>query len=276
MRISVTIIDEASMKAPIVFRGDYEESIKKAAEIGYSGIELHLGDPQTIDQENFMKLCKENNISVTSIGTGPGYGKRGLSLSSPDKEIRERATGCVKGHIDLASAFGSVVIVGLLKGLVSESRDLDSYLQDLESSLRICLDYAEEKNVTLVLEAINRYESDIFNTIAECVDFVKKFNTDHLKVHIDSYHMNIEETQIHQNIKEAGKYIGHVHVADSNRWHPGNAHFDFEKLIETLDEIDYQGALAVECLSFPNQQEAAEKSFSHLQEILSSASVGRK
>jgi 5-keto-L-gluconate epimerase len=268
MMLSITMIDEATSKVPVVFRGKYEHSIQNAAEIGYEAIELHLDDPNSIDKESFIRLCKEYNIKVTSIGTGPGYGRRGLSLSSSDEMIRQNAIGCLKDHISLAAELNSVVIVGLLKGQVSESEDRTSFFQRFESSLCECLKFAEEKNVILVLEAINRYESDSFNTIEDCVNFIKKLNTSHLKVHIDSYHMNIEEDKIFENIRVAGDYIGHVHLADSNRWYPGKGHFDFVQLLKVLEEIDYKGALALECLSLPNQQEAAEKAYACMSAIM--------
>jgi 5-keto-L-gluconate epimerase len=264
MKLSVTIIDEASSKVPVILRGKYEETIRKAAEIGYKGIELHLDDPNQINQDEFIQLCQNHHLSLTSIGTGPGYGRRGLSLSAPDVKIRERAINCIKDHIRFASEFDSVVIIGLMKGLVSECGNEESFFANLETSLRECLVFAEEMDVVLVLEAINRYESDSLNTIEQCTEFVKKIDSSHLKVHIDSYHMNIEEDNIYENIKKAGNYIGHVHIADSNRWYPGNGHFDFSKLVEELRNIDYKGALAVECLSLPSQHEAAEKAFTYL------------
>jgi 5-keto-L-gluconate epimerase len=264
MKLSVTIIDEASPEVPVILRGKYEETIRKAAEIGYEGIELHLDDPNQIDQDKFIQLCQNHHLSLTSIGTGPGYGLRGLSLSSPDRMIRERAIHCIKDHIRFAAKFNSVVIIGLMKGLVSECGDNETFFSNLETSLRECLVFAEEMDVVLVLEAINRYESDSLNTIEQCMEFVKKLDSSHLKIHIDSYHMNIEENNIYENIKKAAKYIGHVHVADSNRWYPGNGHFDFPKLVGVLRSIDYIGALAVECLSLPSQHEAAEKAFSYL------------
>lgn len=264
MKLSVTIIDEANLKVPVILRGNYEDTIKKAAKMGYEGIELHLDDPSEINQESFVKFCRENSLILTSIGTGPGYGRRGLSLTSSNEEVRTKAIRCINDHIRFASEFGAVVIIGLLKGLVSESENEETYFKRLESSLQECLLLAKEKNVVLVLEAINRYESDALNTIEEVIEFIKRFNTNHLKVHIDSYHMNIEEDNIFENVKKAGSYVGHVHLADSNRWYPGKGHFDFQSLLSVLTGMGYKGALAVECLSLPNQQEAAERAYDYI------------
>jgi len=268
MNLSVTIIDEASLKVPVIFRGEYEETIESAAKIGYKGIELHLDDPSSVDEDKLIRLLQHNNVSITSIGTGPGYGRRGLSLSSNDVGIRNQAISCIKEHIHLAAKLDAVVIIGLMKGLVRECDHSNAYWANLKSSLSECLEVAEEKNVVIVLEAINRYESDCLNTIEQCVEFVSQFRTNHLKVHIDTYHMNIEEDRIYENIKKAGAYIGHVHLADSNRCYPGNGHFNFRKLIEVLSAVDYRGALAIECLSIPNQQEAAERAYVYMSELL--------
>jgi sugar phosphate isomerase/epimerase len=78
-----------------------------------------------------------------------------------------------------------------------------------------------------------------------------------LKLHIDTYHMNIEEDQIGRNILAAGKHIGHVHIADSNRGYPGAGHYNFVETIAALRAVGYQGALAVECLARPTPDAAA-------------------
>jgi sugar phosphate isomerase/epimerase len=135
-------------------------------------------------------------------------------------------------------------------------------------ALEACLPLAEKAGVTLVLEAVNRYESDILNTIAECVRFIERLGSDHLKVHIDTFHMNTEEDRIGENIVAAGKYIGHVHIADSNRHFPGRGHYDFAETISALKTIGYDRALSVECLGLPTPIEAATGAHRFLREAI--------
>jgi sugar phosphate isomerase/epimerase len=123
---------------------------------------------------------------------------------------------------------------------------------------------ARQGGVTLVLEALNRYESDYLNSIEECARFIERFDREHVKLHIDTFHMNIEEDHISRNILAAGRRIGHVHVADSNRGYPGSGHYNFAETIAALRRVGYQGALAVECLGLPTPEEAARGAYRFL------------
>jgi sugar phosphate isomerase/epimerase len=261
MDLSITIAKEAGEMAPVVMRGDYFENIRKCAEIGYPAVELHIRDPKEFDVEAGKKRCSENSIGISTIGTGTGYGIDGLGLGCRDEKRRTGAIERIRDHIDLAAAFDAKVIVGLMRGLLKDSPSRTQFDLDLKKSLEQCLEYASETNTMIVLEAINRYECDSYNTIEESMELVKDLGSDLLKVHIDTYHMNIEEADIRESIMKGGDYIGHCHLADSNRWYPGAGHYDFSETVKALREINYKGVLAMECLYFPDQYTAAEEAF---------------
>lgn len=269
MKLSIAIAQEAGESAPIVLRGDYFENMVKCARIGYPAIELHIRDPKEFDLETAKLCCEQNNIGISSIGTGSGYGIDGLSLTSTDDSVRAAAIQRLKDHIDLAAHFDAKVIVGLLRGLLKDSTSRQQYETDLKDSLTQCLEYAQKSGTMLVLEAINRYECDTYNTIAACDELIKEMGSDLLKIHIDTYHMNIEEPNIRESILAGGDSIGHCHLADSNRWYPGAGHYDFAETVEALREIGYQGHLAMECLYLPDQDTAAQEAFRTMDTILS-------
>ncbi len=257
MKLAVTIVKEAAGQAPLVLRGDYIDSIQKAAQIGYDAVELHVPDAAEVNVGEVRAACEATGVTLSSIGTGLAHVRDGLSLTSRDQEVRGRAIARLRGFIDLGAEFGSVVIVGLIKGLVKESEGRLEYERHLTDALEVCLPVARKSGVMLVLEAMNRYESDILNTVEECVRYIERFDSEHLKLHIDTYHMNIEEDQIGRNIVAAGQHIGHVHIADSNRERPGLGHYDFLETMAALKTVGYRGALAVECLAKPTPEQAA-------------------
>ena len=123
-----------------------------------------------------------------------------------------------------------------MKGLVKESTNRTEYERRPDGGVGGLSACGPASGVTLVLEAMNRYESDVLNTIEECVRTIEQFGSAHLKLHIDTYHMNIEEDRIGPNIIAAGKHIGHVHIADSNRGYPGTGHYDFAETIAALKQ----------------------------------------
>lgn len=264
MKLAVTMVKEASAQAPLVLRGDYTGSIRLAAEIGYDAVELHLADPLEVNAGEVLGGCQRSGISVSSIGTGLASVRDGLTLTSPEQGVRQRAIARLQEFIRLGNELGAVVIVGLMKGMVKDSGGRVEYEGHLTAALENCLAMAGELGVTLVLEAINRYESDTLNTIEECVRYIEGFNTERLKLHIDTYHMNIEEDRIGRNIAAAATHIGHVHIADSNRGYPGLGHYDFAETIAALKAGGYEGALAVECLPKPTAEQAAQESFEFL------------
>ena len=272
MKLAVTIVKEAAAQAPLVLRGDYTDSIRKAAQIGYDAVELHVADPAEVDVGEVRAVCEVTGVGVSSVGTGLAYVREGQSLTSRHEEVRRRAIARMQSFLQLGAEFGSVVIVGLIKGLVKDSRDRIEYERHLTEALDACLPVARNLGVTLVLEAMNRYESDILNTMDECVRTIERFDSEHLKVHIDTYHMNIEEDQIGRNIVAAGRHIGHVHLADSNRGFPGTGHYDFAETIAALRTVGYQGALAVECLPKPTPEVAARGAYEAMRAVIRGSS----
>ena len=244
---------------PFVLRGAYESSIKKAAGLGFDAVEMHIRDPKEVDLASLKKSLAENGIAVSSIGTGLGYGLDGLSLTSADESIRREAIQRIKDHITLGKELSAVIIIGLMKGLVDYNEGYKTCLARLKESMTECVKYAEENKVLLVFETINRYESNLFVTIGETLDFVKQFGSDYLKVHIDTYHMNIEERDLCEAISGLKGWLGHVHIADSDRMYPGHGHIPFDALFERLEEIGYDGYLAVECLAKPDPDICAKK-----------------
>lgn len=268
MELSIAIAEEAGEMAPVVMRGDYFENIRKCAEIGYPAVELHIRDPKEFDTEATKICCGENHIGISTIGTGTGYSIDGLGLASSDEIVRTGAIQRIKEHIDLAAEFDAKVIIGLMRGSLKDTVSRKQYDLNLKKSLEKCLEYTSEKNIMLVLEAINRYECDTYHTIEECMPIIKDLGSDLLKIHIDTYHMNIEEANIRESILKAGEYIGHCHLADSNRCYPGAGHYDFADTVKALRNINYKGVLAMECLYLPDQDTAAKEAYKTMMEIL--------
>jgi sugar phosphate isomerase/epimerase len=122
--------------------------------------------------------------------------------------------------------------------------------------------------MVLTLESICRYEQDFLNTVAEAVRFIDELKVDNLKAHVDTFHMNIEEQSIESAIVRSGDRIGHVHLADSNRRHPGAGHLHFGSILRALDAARYRGYLAMECLPLPDPAAAAARGFSHIAGLL--------
>lgn len=264
MKLSVTMALTADETAPIVLRGDYAQNIRKAAEMGYDSVEIHVNDPKTLNVEQILNACRKYNVDVSTIGTGMGYVIDRLSFTSPDENIREKAVERILDHVDVAEKLKAGVIIGSMRGVIPGSREFIKYKEYAVECTKKCLEKAESKKVILLIEAINRYETNFINTAAEGMEFISQFNSEFLKLHLDTFHMNIEEGDMAKSIILAGKYLGHMHFADSNRWYPGKGHIAFDEIIKALKEINYKGAVAFECLPLPNPEDAAKKALENI------------
>lgn len=268
MQLAITGKETATERAPFVLRGSFESIIATAGKMGYDAVELHIHDSGAIDRQQIRSLMNAARITLSSIGTGSAYSEDRVFLSSDDPVIRKKAIKRLEDHIDTAKDYSAVVIVGLIKGLIRDCSSRESYLCNLRDSLDVLLKKAEQDNVPLVLEVINRYESDFLNTIEEALEFIAPFNSNHLLLHIDTFHMNIEEASIPDSIRRAAGKIGHCHVADSDRWYVGHGHYDFEETIAALKSSGYDRALSVESFMYPEPVVSAGNSLKALRKLV--------
>lgn len=268
MKLSVSIAQNVPDSAPFILRGHYIENIKKAAELGYDAVEIHVRDPRELEVEQILKACQEEGVTVSTLGTGLGYVVDKLSLTHPEAQIREKAVKRILDHIEVASCLGAGVIVGSMRGVIPDISQFKQYENYAAEGLAVCLEKARKCGVTVFLEAINRYETNFLNTAAETLNFLTRFNTPHLKVHLDTFHMNIEEVDLDETLKKTREALGHIHFADSNRFYPGQGHLDFKKIIATLKNMGYEGYIALECLPYPTPEEAAAGALRYLKSLL--------
>lgn len=273
MDLSITISACGSKFAPIMLRGDYGEQIDIARRLGFKMVELHIQDPNKIDRDLILKTLQRTGIKVSTIGTGQAFVDERLSFSNPDQEIRRRAVQRVKDQIDFANELGAKVIIGTIKGPMPENlSDQLVARKNIIECMQACSEHAESSTVGLTLEAVNRYETNFLNTAEETMKFIREIDSPVLGLHLDTFHMNLEEVSLEETLKTYAPWLSHMHLADSNRWAPGMGHLDFERIIATLKAINYQGVLAIECLPRPDAMIAARQSFNYLSPMINQAS----
>ncbi|GFP18535.1 5-keto-L-gluconate epimerase [Candidatus Hakubella thermalkaliphila] len=238
---------------------DLKKSLSRLRELGYQGVELAVRDPETVDVELVKEVVQSYNLEVPAIGTGQAYLEEGLSLSSPDPDVRQKTRERLKKHVQFASIFRAGVIIGLIRGgYIVEGVDFSKGRKWVVKGIRECCQAAQEKGIQVYLEPLNRYEINFINTLHEGADLIAEVGEKNLYLLADTFHMNIEEPSIIQSLESMADLIGHVHVADSNRWAPGCGHLDFASIVGTLERISYKGFLSAEILPRPSFQKAAE------------------
>jgi len=247
-----------------VASGNLENKVRIIASLGYDGVELAIRDPGMLDVSSIRTLLKKCGLQLAAIGTGQAYVDEGLFFSSTDAGITKQAIERIKGHIDLAAQFESQVIVGLLRGEGIKNKFFSA--DQFKKSLREICAYAEKKNTRIVIEPINRYETSLINCVREALDIIQEINSASLYILADTFHMNIEEQQLPSTLTIAAPKLAHVHIADSDRWYPGHGHIDFEAIVTTLKQINYQGFLSGEMLPKPDFETAAKKTIQYMKD----------
>ncbi|NNG67646.1 sugar phosphate isomerase/epimerase family protein [Caldanaerobacter subterraneus] len=258
MKISIAIGKEVPEKFPAVLRGDIEGNIKKAKEIGYDAVEIHVENPKLLDVGSVLEILKREKISISTFGTGLAFVKEGLSFTHSDECVREKAIERVKEFMDIAKIFNAKVIIGSIRGKLPEGEKERYENYALECFAKV-LEKAEKEEVELLIEPINRYETNFINTTKEALELIEKLSSKYLKIHLDTFHMNIEEENFHKAVMLAGDKLGHIHFADSNRKYPGSGHINFVEVKNALESINYNGVIAFEYLPLPDSETAAVK-----------------
>lgn len=267
MKISF-IISYQQTKFEAVGVGHFENSLSLMGDLGYDAVEIALRKPEVMNPHILSSSLNKHRLELVAIGTGQAYVDDGISLMDLDYQIRQEAINRIKRHIDLGSHFGSQIIIGLIRGNISELATKAKQIDFFESALFELCSYAEMKKVLLTIEPLNRYECNILNTAEEVIRLIRKMKSPFLKVLLDTFHMNIEERDIFKTVVASKGYLSHVHIADSNRKFPGMGHIDFKEIYSALKTIDFDGYLSGEILPCPNLETAMKKYIANTKEVM--------
>ncbi|MCI0748131.1 MAG: sugar phosphate isomerase/epimerase [Verrucomicrobia subdivision 3 bacterium] len=254
--VTVSLVPEAR-GGPFVFWDGLSKGCARAAEIGFDGIEVFPRSPDEVDWRRLESLMSEHDVKLAAAGTGGGWVVHKLSLTSPEAEIRERAKNFALEIIERAGGLGAPAIVGSMQGRWEGPVTREQALAWLGEALEQLAERAAKFNVPILLEPLNRYETNLLNGVTEAVSFLKSLKNRNIKLLGDLFHMNIEEVDIASAIHAAGSRLGHVHFADSNRRAVGFGHTDIESIVAALREVRYDGWLSAEILPLPDSETAA-------------------
>jgi sugar phosphate isomerase/epimerase len=262
LKLSIVLSTQPASFSALAYQGNLKRNIANIAHLGYDGVELAVRDPVLLDVQSLESALIESDLPVPAIGTGQAYGEEGLSLTSRDEAIRSSAIERIKSHVPLAAQLGAIVIIGLIRGKTEAKAKHQDTLDRFVESLHECAGF--DSTVRFAVEPINRYETDLVNTVESGLEFVEKLGLENVGLLLDSFHMNIEEPDIAASIRQARERIFHFHIADSNRWYPGAGHIDFGEIMATLDQVGYSGFVSAEILPLPDPDTAAEKTIENM------------
>ena len=157
------------------------------------------------------------------------------------------------------AVLGHASLSGRCRGRFRRDKKRPPFLRRLGDSLRQLADHAAERDVVVIMEPLNRYESNLVNRMEDGVALLESLEKSNVKLLGDLFHMNIEEVRIGDALRQAGPRLGHVHFVDSNRRPAGFGHIDYNEVAAALREIDYRGYCSAEAFPYPDSVSAAHQ-----------------
>ncbi|WP_020613515.1 sugar phosphate isomerase/epimerase family protein [Sediminispirochaeta bajacaliforniensis] len=264
---SLSSADSAPDSAPILLRGGICSNLEVASMLGYQAIEIHTREDAFLDYTRIAETASRYNVTISAVVTGRLNTQGEVNLIDDRPYITQSALAGMHSYIEMAAHLKTNLIIGWLKGRIPDGADRTLYLDRLARNLRLICKAAEEKGVKVFIEVINRYEVNIFTTAKETVEFLDAWEIPNCYVHLDTFHMNIEEEDPVDAIHVSGARLGYFHVADNTRFYPGSGTLDFTSYLSALKDINYAGFISVECLPVPDGKTAAKKALAYLKNI---------
>lgn len=267
--VTISLVPEAS-GGPFVFWHDLEARCAKAAELGFDAVEVFPRSAAELEVSLLRSCLDRHGLKLAAMGTGAGWVVQKLRLTDQDQAVRQRARAFIREIIDIAGRFGAPAIIGSMQGRTDTGISHEQHLVWLAEALDELAPRAADYGTTLLIEPLNRYETNLINSVADGVKLIGSLKSKNVKLLCDLFHMNIEEPDIANALSEAGAHVGHVHFADSNRRAVGFGHTPMAPIIGALRRMGYDGYLSAEVLPLPDSDEAARQTIASFRRCLTS------
>jgi D-psicose/D-tagatose/L-ribulose 3-epimerase len=247
----------------LVWTGTFDEpgfdlAVGKTLDAGFDLLEVPLLEPDTFDVDAAKRSLKKQPIAISaSLGQSAD-----TDISSADPSIVAAGERKLLRALEILSDLESEYFVGVLYSQLAKYPEPASTINRTNSIdvLRRVATRAESLGITLGLEVVNRYETNLFNTAREALVYLDEIDHPNIGVHLDSYHMNIEESDMVAPILLAGDRLVYVHIGESHRGYLGSGTVDFDGLFRALALLGYNGPIAFESFSTAVVSESLSRS----------------
>jgi D-psicose/D-tagatose/L-ribulose 3-epimerase len=223
---------------------DLAPIVRVVAELGFDGIETSLLGMTVEKADALRRLAREHGLETTCT-TGLSAA---TDISSPHDDVRDAGLAYLRWAFDASTALGSNTLTGVLYAPWGAFAPADKGRRTERSieSWRALVPALGAHDLRVGLEVINRFETDILNTAGEAIAMCDAVASPAVGVLLDTFHLNIEERDVHAAIRTVGSRLVHFHVSDNDRSVPGSGHFAWDEAADALRTIGYDGWVVAE------------------------------
>lgn len=229
------------------FTNESTKLFKQFKKWGFDTIEIPVEDPAHIDPAHVKAELDKNGLVCGTVCAclGPDRDLRGTP------EAQQNSLTYMMKVLDQMEVLGSHSLIGPVYSAVGRADAVPpaEYKQQWKTvvkNLKTLCKYAEKKGKQICMEPLNRFETDFINTCDQALKMIRDVGSPALKLHLDTFHMNIEEKNQAAAIRKAGKLLGHFHACGSDRGTPGNDHIDWANIAKALKAVRYNGDVVIE------------------------------
>lgn len=221
--------------------------IEKAANMGFDTFEIAVENPNLIQVDELHAALQRHGMQAVVCGVfGPDR-----DLSSEDPAMRQATEQYITFCIDMAKKLGASIVCGPMYASVGKARLIPAAERRQEwersvKSMRTLAAYAGEQGVRLAIEPLNRFETDMINTIEQALAYVNDVGHPNIGLHLDTFHMHLEEKDSAEGIRRAGDRVFHFHACENDRGVPGRGQVNWASIAVALRSIGYNGAVVIE------------------------------
>ena len=230
----------------------------KIKAMGFDGVEIAVEDPALIDLAIVKSALSDNGLTPIICGAfGPSR-----DLTHADSSVHEECFKYIDECFEICNYLGTEFLAGPMYSAVGKARLLSDEDRKKEfdlavTNLRKVCESAQKHNLSIALEPLNRFETDLINTSEDVVRLVENINHPSAKILLDSFHMTIEEKNLRTAVVCAGEKLIHVQVSENHRGIPGTGQTQWKKLRSGLEDVNYDGFVSIESFT-PHVQELAD------------------
>jgi D-psicose/D-tagatose/L-ribulose 3-epimerase len=239
------------------FSNDTLDLIDKVAGMGFDYLELCVEDPATIDVDYISPRLRKSGLAPLLCGAfGPDR-----DVSSADPNTRRNGVAYIVRCVEIAAALDAPMVAGPMYSATGKTAQVEASERRQQwdwavENLREAADQAAARGIRLAIEPLNRFETDLINTVEQGVDLVTRIGRDNVGLLLDTFHMNIEEVSVPDAIRRAGPHLFHFHACANDRGVPGRDHLPWVEIRRALDDVGYEGPWVIEAFN-PDVREIA-------------------